>query len=449
MVERTLAGSSVPTERQTIGECGMEQDGQYRAKATAFGHDGPVPAARDTALTAIWWSGGMLAGMLKRLPWLLPAFLFSVLTPAKDAAAVVYQMAVGHQNGSTYALGVGVSSLIKVKTLPKEDIDLDTVITENAAASLAAMRRGEVQFALIQMPDGQHPDDPGIQAVAIVGREEGATKTLFASARADDNAVYEIVKTVFDNLPYLAAIDPNVGEVSLDKALVGLDAPLHPGAERYYAELWVTPPAAAETVSDKSEPSAAVAAASPQFTDVAPPAPAADAALTPPEAPLTKPANGNFVIYFDFDQATLDPTAEATLRRAVAFAESLPNPQITIAGYADPIGDPDYNYDLAARRAAAVTAVLQADLGHDALEVELFGEDGKGKQVIAGTTHASNRRVEVRIEQPAGPPPQGGALDRLPVPAVGLVPPPPRAPRRAEPDQSALPPPSGFSKSTM
>ena len=58
------------------------------------------------------------------------------------------------------------------------------------------------------------------------------------AVRADvpDDAVYEITRSIWENLSALHEIHKATREMSLDKALDGLGAPLHPGAARYYRE---------------------------------------------------------------------------------------------------------------------------------------------------------------------------------------------------------------------
>jgi TRAP transporter TAXI family solute receptor len=65
------------------------------------------------------------------------------------------------------------------------------------------------------------------------------------AVRADipDEAVYKITRTIFENLAALHEIHKATREVTLDKALTGLGAPLHPGAARYYREQGIEIPA--------------------------------------------------------------------------------------------------------------------------------------------------------------------------------------------------------------
>lgn len=59
---------------------------------------------------------------------------------------------------------------------------------------------------------------------------------LAVRADVDEEAVYMITKTIYDNLPFLQNIHAATKVMALDKAIAGLPAPLHPGALRYYQE---------------------------------------------------------------------------------------------------------------------------------------------------------------------------------------------------------------------
>jgi TRAP transporter TAXI family solute receptor len=53
----------------------------------------------------------------------------------------------------------------------------------------------------------------------------------------DEETVYQITKTLYENLPFLNAIHKATKAMSKEKALAGLPIPLHPGALRYYKEI--------------------------------------------------------------------------------------------------------------------------------------------------------------------------------------------------------------------
>lgn len=60
----------------------------------------------------------------------------------------------------------------------------------------------------------------------------------FLACRADlsEDVVYELTKTLYENLTYLQAIHKATLGMSLDSAIEGLSVPLHSGAARYYRE---------------------------------------------------------------------------------------------------------------------------------------------------------------------------------------------------------------------
>lgn len=58
----------------------------------------------------------------------------------------------------------------------------------------------------------------------------------------DEESVYQITKTIYENLPFLQAIHKATKAMSKEKALAGLPLPLHPGALKYYREAGLTIP---------------------------------------------------------------------------------------------------------------------------------------------------------------------------------------------------------------
>jgi uncharacterized protein len=66
---------------------------------------------------------------------------------------------------------------------------------------------------------------------------------LAVSADVDENHVYLLTKTIYENLPFLQAIHPATNVMNIDAAMSGLPMPLHPGAARYYQEVGLEIPA--------------------------------------------------------------------------------------------------------------------------------------------------------------------------------------------------------------
>ncbi len=87
--------------------------------------------------------------------------------------------------------------------------------------------------------------------VIPAGTYPGQTKEIrtiaqpnFLAVRADvdEDAVYQITKTIYENLPFLNAIHGATKAMAIEKAIAGLPLPLHPGAARYYREVGISIP---------------------------------------------------------------------------------------------------------------------------------------------------------------------------------------------------------------
>lgn len=64
----------------------------------------------------------------------------------------------------------------------------------------------------------------------------GVKATLVTSAQKSDEVVYNVVKTVFENLDRFREANPTFSSLTSEEMLLGLSAPLHAGAFRYYQE---------------------------------------------------------------------------------------------------------------------------------------------------------------------------------------------------------------------
>jgi hypothetical protein len=60
---------------------------------------------------------------------------------------------------------------------------------------------------------------------------------LAVNAGVDEEHVYQLTKTIFENLPFLQAIHSATKVMDVNKAMAGLPVPLHPGAAKYYKEV--------------------------------------------------------------------------------------------------------------------------------------------------------------------------------------------------------------------
>ncbi len=86
---------------------------------------------------------------------------------------------------------------------------------------------------------------PGFRYVIPANTYPGQTKPIPSIAQpnflgvrmdVDKEAIYLLTKTLFDNPDYLKQVHKMGAFITLDNALSGLPAPLHPGAYKYYQE---------------------------------------------------------------------------------------------------------------------------------------------------------------------------------------------------------------------
>lgn len=66
---------------------------------------------------------------------------------------------------------------------------------------------------------------------------------LAVNDSVDEEHVYLLTKTMYENLGFLQAIHPATKAMAVEKAMAGLPVPLHPGAARYYKEMGLEVPA--------------------------------------------------------------------------------------------------------------------------------------------------------------------------------------------------------------
>ena len=65
---------------------------------------------------------------------------------------------------------------------------------------------------------------------------------LYCNPSLDDETVYNLTKSLYENGPQIAAVHSAGEYISIDTALEGLTTPLHPGAVKYYEEMGLTVP---------------------------------------------------------------------------------------------------------------------------------------------------------------------------------------------------------------
>jgi OOP family OmpA-OmpF porin len=139
-----------------------------------------------------------------------------------------------------------------------------------------------------------------------------------------------------------------------------------------------------------------------------------EAAMPPPPPPAPEPVaepfdvnpsqpmkveNAKYIVFFDWDESTLNPGANAILDAAAQEANGRDLIQIDLVGHTDTSGSRDYNQRLSMRRANVVRDAMVAR-GVDAslLSVNHRGEDELMVDTPDGVREPANRRTEITFQ---------------------------------------------------
>ena len=133
------------------------------------------------------------------------------------------------------------------------------------------------------------------------------------------------------------------------------------------------------------------------------PEPEPPKAAAPPEpkpAPEPEPEiSRNFLVFFDWNRATITSLADTIIQSAVAETKRVGKVRLRLTGHADRSGTSRYNRRLSMERADAVRQRLQ-QLGISANDIAVFAK-GESEPLVAttdGVREPQNRRVEIILE---------------------------------------------------
>lgn len=122
---------------------------------------------------------------------------------------------------------------------------------------------------------------------------------------------------------------------------------------------------------------------------------------TPPPPPVVvvEPVAPKFVltdVNFEFDRATLTPSALSILDNAATVINEYPGVRYRIDGHTDSIGTQAYNEDLSRRRATRVRDYLERrGVMRERMDVNAYGETRPIAPNDTDVGRAQNRRVEI------------------------------------------------------
>jgi outer membrane protein OmpA-like peptidoglycan-associated protein/outer membrane protein W len=128
-----------------------------------------------------------------------------------------------------------------------------------------------------------------------------------------------------------------------------------------------------------------------------------------------------FMVFFDWDKATLTPQARQVVAQAADEFRRTGAARLVATGYTDLSGSPQYNLELSQRRADAVKAEL-VRLGVPANVIATIGR-GEADPLVPtadGVREPQNRRVTIEFAAPPKQPPAPVAAAPAPEPAKAV-----------------------------
>ena len=148
-------------------------------------------------------------------------FMYGGYGPSVDAMANGQAVAAGIPSGPP------TSAITKLMSTNEGKFTLLNVTAEEAAM----MDGGKELWTPYTIAAGTYPgQDEDVTTIA-------QPNFLAVNADVDENHVYLLTKTLYENLPFLQAIHPATKAMNIDAAMAGLPVALHPGAARYYKEV--------------------------------------------------------------------------------------------------------------------------------------------------------------------------------------------------------------------
>lgn len=147
--------------------------------------------------------------------------LASELTSTEQSSALsdknidAFTIVTGHPSG----LIQEATTVTEAKIIPVEGSDVDSLIKKYP------------YYAKAVIPGNLYKGTPNdINTYGVVA-------TIVTDKNTPDNVIYEVTKTVFENLDRVKKIHPAFAHLSESNMIqAGLSAPLHEGAKRYYQE---------------------------------------------------------------------------------------------------------------------------------------------------------------------------------------------------------------------
>ncbi len=162
-----------------------------------------------------------------------------------DARIILAEAGIKYKDMEVDFLGFGES----IKRLEKGELDAVFVVAGYPTKAIVELSKrkqirlleikGELRQRLIKkykyfkkavIPEGAYRGlEHDVQTIAV-------TSMLVCSKSLPEHVVYKFTKTLWDHIDEIRRVHPKLKDLRVEKAVLGTDLPLHPGAEKYYKE---------------------------------------------------------------------------------------------------------------------------------------------------------------------------------------------------------------------
>jgi outer membrane protein OmpA-like peptidoglycan-associated protein len=308
------------------------------------------------------WTG--IAALTKGMAILVAGatLMHTPLGHAQDGPLL--RVAVGKPGSASHQIGRGVASLLRTMALAD-----GTKVQAEVWESLPPVERvfalrEDVQLAVVPADDEalEHPRAQKELRAAVVLADGNQ---ILVIAKLDDALVYQTTQMIFENAGLLREYYDEIGALEPSASLERMSLAVHPGAMRYYREQGQE----RSDLADREDLSVQ--------------------ALPDPES---------FMVYFGFNEASLDSIQVSTVAEACRYAATLPSAEFVLGGHTDTFGPNWYNDRLSLSRAESVAAAIRSDSRfRDATNVISFGEQQLAVQTADEVREPDNRRVVITV----------------------------------------------------
>lgn len=165
---------------------------------------------------------GTMEVVMKALGWTEASFSRVFELKSRDQSAA---LCAGTIDAMVFTVGHPSASIKEATT------SCDSVIVGVVGPAIDGLVRENDYYRYATIPGGMYRGNPNDIPTFGVGA------TVVASARTPEEAVYAVVKSVFENFDAFKTLHPAFKDLKKETMIKkGLSAPLHPGALRYYRE---------------------------------------------------------------------------------------------------------------------------------------------------------------------------------------------------------------------